>query len=102
MSDKERQESHVSVAADSGPEPSHDSPQIDDTKADSGAGFLNVQIDDLNCSGCEDCVDSLPNVFEMTDDGETARVKMTRIPAELEDDIREAMDDCPGDAISIE
>jgi ferredoxin len=74
----------------------------EESKSDAAEKLLKVEIDELNCSGCEDCVDSLPNVFEMSDDGELARVKMTQIPAEIEDDIREAADDCPADAISVE
>jgi len=52
------------------------------------------------CIACERCVEICPAVFEMGD--ELAKVKTDPVPAEYEDDVREAADQCPTDAIIVE
>ena len=52
------------------------------------------------CIACERCVEICPAVFEMGD--EFAKVKTDPVPAEYEDDVREAADQCPTDAIIVE
>ncbi len=56
---------------------------------------------DENCIGCELCVETCPEVFEMGDEG-LAEVKVDVVPEEVEDSCREAAEDCPVDAIQIE
>lgn len=63
---------------------------------------MKATIDEDQCTGCEECVEAVPDVFEMKDDGELAKVKVAPIPSDLEDDTREAADDCPAEAIIIE
>ena len=63
---------------------------------------MKVRIDEELCTGCEECVESVEDVFEMSDDGEMAKVKVNPVPADLEDDVQEAADDCPAEAIIIE
>ncbi len=63
---------------------------------------MKVRIDEELCTGCEECVEVAEDIFEMTDDGELAKVKVETIPADLEDDVKEAAEDCPAEAIIIE
>ncbi len=60
--------------------------------------MAKVWVDDT-CIGCEACVDALPEVFEMTDDGK-ARVKNPE-GASLEE-IKEVAEACPTESIKIE
>jgi ferredoxin len=57
-------------------------------------------IDAELCTGCELCVETCPDVFEMADD--VAAVKVDEIPASAEDCAQEAAEDCPSEAITIE
>lgn len=61
---------------------------------------MKVKVDENLCTGCGLCVDICPEVFEM---GETVSVvKVDIVPPKLEDKVREAAENCPVDAISIE
>jgi ferredoxin len=61
---------------------------------------MKAKIDEDLCTACELCVDDVPDVFEMGDD--VAVVKVETVPADLEDDVRDAADSCPADAIIVE
>lgn len=61
---------------------------------------MKAIVDEDKCSGCGMCEDTCPEVFELVDD--VAKVKVDPVPAENEDTCREAADDCPEEAISIE
>jgi ferredoxin len=63
---------------------------------------MKVRIDDDACTGCEECVEALPDVFEMNDDGELAVVKLETVSGDLEEAVQTAADDCPAEAIIIE
>ena len=53
-----------------------------------------------DCIACERCVEICPQVFEM---GETyAEVKVDTAPAEFEDGVREAAEECPVSAIIVD
>jgi ferredoxin len=60
---------------------------------------MKVRIDD-SCSACGLCVENCPDVFEMGDD--KAQVKGDEVPAELEDAVQQAADECPVEAIIVE
>lgn len=60
---------------------------------------MKVRIEDT-CTACELCVDTCPDVFEMGD--EQAQVIVDEVPAEFEDAVQQAADDCPVEAIVIE
>jgi len=60
---------------------------------------MKVKIDD-SCTACELCIDNCPEVFTMGQD--IAEVLVDEVPAELEDAVSEAADDCPAEAIIIE
>ena len=53
-------------------------------------------VDETECTGCELCVDTLPEVFEMTDDG----ISHVHNPEGADEEkIQEVMDDCPAECI---
>jgi ferredoxin len=53
------------------------------------------------CSGCSLCADTCPEVFEMGED-DKAHVIVDEVPEEAEEACRDAADECPEEAISIE
>jgi ferredoxin len=61
---------------------------------------VKVKIDPDLCTVCMTCVDDVPEVFEMGED--VAEVKTPEVPAEFEDAVREAAEDCAADAITVE
>jgi ferredoxin len=61
---------------------------------------VKAVVDRDACTGCELCVETCPDVFEMDDEG-IAVVKVDEVPAEAAETCREAAADCPSDAISI-
>jgi len=61
---------------------------------------MEVRIDSDLCSACQLCADLAPEVFEIGDDG-YAVVLQNPVPAEFEDDVREAADYCASGAIEI-
>jgi len=61
---------------------------------------MKISIDAELCTGCELCVDTCPEIFEMGDD--TATVKVDTVPEDQEDCVREAAENCPVEAILIE
>lgn len=63
---------------------------------------MKVKIDEELCTGCEECVDAVPDVFAMNEEGELATIKVDTVPPDLEDAVQEAADDCPAEAIVIE
>lgn len=61
---------------------------------------MKATIDKSLCTGCELCVTTCPDVFEMGDDG-FAQVKVDEIPAGAEDSAKEAASSCPVECIKI-
>ncbi|MGQ9509639.1 MAG: ferredoxin [Thermodesulfobacteriota bacterium] len=61
---------------------------------------MRVEVDEELCIGCEACVDTCPDVFEMEDD--KARVKVEVVPEDAIESCREAAENCPVEAIQIE
>ncbi|MGV7929226.1 MAG: ferredoxin [Spirochaetota bacterium] len=55
-----------------------------------------VYVDESECTGCELCVDTLPEVFEMSPDGVSIVHNSTGAP---EDKIQEVIDSCPAECI---
>jgi len=60
---------------------------------------MNANVDPDLCTGCGICIDVCPAVFEMPDD--LAITKVAVVPEDVEDDCREAAEQCPVDAIEI-
>lgn len=61
---------------------------------------MKVKIDNDLCTACGLCVDSVPDIFKMGDD--VAEVITADVPANLDEDVQNATDDCPVEAILIE
>ena len=61
---------------------------------------MKASVDADTCTGCELCVDTCPDVFEMTDD--LAVAKADPVPADAADACRDAASGCPVEAIKIE
>lgn len=55
-----------------------------------------VYVDESECTGCELCVDTLPEVFEMSPDG-TSKVHNSQGAKEVK--IQEVIDSCPAECI---
>jgi ferredoxin len=62
---------------------------------------MKATVDPDLCTGCEVCVDTCPEVFEMNDD-DLAVAIVDVVPADAEESAQEAADDCPAEAITIE
>jgi len=61
---------------------------------------MKVKIDNDLCTACGLCVDSVPDIFKMGDD--VAEVITADVSADLEEDVQNAVDDCPVEAILVE
>lgn len=58
---------------------------------------MAIEINEDECMGCEACVETCPDVFEMNDDGDKAIVKDADSTADC---VEEAIDSCPAEAIT--
>ena len=61
---------------------------------------MKVHVNAQVCAGFGVCLGICPKVFELHDDG-YAIVKVSEVPAELEDAVRRAVSQCPANAISL-
>ncbi len=61
---------------------------------------MKVHVDAQICAGFGVCLGLCPEVFELHDDG-YAIVLVGEVPPELEDEVRQAVGQCPSKAISI-
>lgn len=62
---------------------------------------MKALIDRDGCISCGLCTSICPDVFRMGDDG-PAEVYVDTVPAEFEDDVKTAVDECPVSVISAE
>lgn len=60
---------------------------------------MNVEIN-ANCTGCEECIQMVPELFTLTPDY-VAKSLTSTVPAEFEDDVRDAAANCPAMAIKL-
>jgi ferredoxin len=58
-------------------------------------------VDD-GCIACGLCVEVCPEVFEMPEGADAAKVLVDEVPAAVESSCREAADGCPVEAIHLE
>jgi len=61
---------------------------------------MKVTIDEETCVGCEVCVETCPEVFEMKDDKVYAKVN--EVPKEVVNTCKEAAENCPVEAIQVQ
>jgi ferredoxin len=61
---------------------------------------MKVRVDAGVCAGFGVCLGLCPEVFQLHDDG-YAIVRVSEVPQELEDAVREAVSQCPSRAISL-
>jgi len=61
---------------------------------------MKAVVDADLCTGCELCIATAPEVFEMADD--VAVVKGDAIPDAALDSAKQAAEECPVEAITIE
>jgi ferredoxin len=61
---------------------------------------MKVRVDSGVCAGFGACLGLCPEVFELHEDG-YAVVRVSEVPRELEDAVREAFHQCPSRAISL-
>jgi len=62
---------------------------------------MKAKVDPDLCTACGLCEEIGPEIFEANEEG-IAEVKLDEIPEELQDTAREAADQCPVEAITIE
>jgi ferredoxin len=61
---------------------------------------MKVSVDEDKCAGHGMCLTLCPEVFEMTDDG-WAVANPDEVPADLESAAKDAIANCPEQAISV-
>ena len=61
---------------------------------------MKVAVDDDSCRGHGVCWSICPEVFDLSDDG-YAVVQTPEVPAEFEESVRTAADQCPEHAITV-
>jgi ferredoxin len=61
---------------------------------------MKASVDKELCTGCELCVSSCPDIFELQDD--VAVVKVDIVPEAAEDCVKQAAEDCPVEAIKVD
>jgi len=59
---------------------------------------MRVKVDPELCIACGACVSTAPEVYDWDDDGKAVAVE-DDVPAEMEDEVREALESCPTEAI---
>jgi ferredoxin len=59
---------------------------------------MKARVDEERCRGHGICTTICPAVFELNDDGYST-VTVPEVPAEFEDAVRDAVKDCPEQAI---
>lgn len=60
---------------------------------------MKVNVDKDKCFGCGACQAMVPEVFDIDDDG-LAYVIVKDVPKDKEDDVKDAVNNCPAEAIS--
>lgn len=61
---------------------------------------MHAEVDQDLCISCGACIDICPDVFDWNND-EKAHSIVDEIPSELEEQVSEAAEGCPTDAITV-
>lgn len=59
---------------------------------------MRVEVDQELCISCGSCIDLCPDVFDWNDENKVQAIDED-VPPDLEEEVRNAMEDCPTDAI---
>ncbi len=59
---------------------------------------MRVKVDSELCIGCGACVSTAPEVYDWDDNGKAVAVE-DDVPTEMEDEVKEALESCPTEAI---
>lgn len=59
---------------------------------------MRVKVDPELCIGCGACVSTAPEVYDWDDNGKAVAVE-DDVPSEMEDEVKEALESCPTEAI---
>jgi Ferredoxin len=70
------------------------------TESDKECRNMKAFVDQDTCIACGMCVSSCNDVFEFNDDGKAEAI-VDLVPPELEEDARQAANNCPVNAIGI-
>jgi ferredoxin len=62
---------------------------------------MRIAVDYDKCSGLGMCESIAPDVFEVEDDG-SLTLHLTEVPQGREDDMRQACEACPTEALSLQ
>lgn len=62
---------------------------------------MKATVNKETCTGCELCVQTCPDVFQMDDDG-LAKAVVDSVPDVAMETCREAAESCPVEAIALE
>ncbi len=62
---------------------------------------MKTKVDADLCISCAVCANMVPDWYVMNDDG-IAECPSTDVPAEIEEQVREAAEECPAEAIAVE
>lgn len=62
---------------------------------------MKAFVDKDLCISCGLCVQTCPDVYSWDDDDKAEAID-AEVPEELEEDVQEAADGCPTDAISVQ
>lgn len=63
--------------------------------------MVKATVDKDLCISCGLCIQTCPDVFDWGDDDKAEAID-DEVPEEFEDEVNEAADGCPTDAISVE
>ncbi|MEK7804351.1 MAG: ferredoxin [Planctomycetota bacterium] len=61
---------------------------------------MRAKVDADSCTGCELCTQTCPEIYDMK--GDVAVAKDIDVPSKYEDACRQAAEECPVEAISID
>ena len=61
---------------------------------------MRIRVDENKCVGVALCENRLPQLFEVSDDGFVV-ASPDDVPAELLDEVRQAVDRCPSGALTL-
>ncbi len=62
---------------------------------------MPVKVDQELCISCGACIDTCPEVFDWNEDDKAHNI-VDEVPADMDDQAREAAESCPTNAITLD